>query len=157
MGGKGRHPDKALTAVQVRTLKVPGRYADGNGLYLVVEPSGSKRWLLRIVVQSKRRDIGLGGASLVSLAEAREKALAYRRVARDGGDPFAERRKAQAAVPTFAEAVEQVHEEHKASWANPKHAAQWLNTLKTYACPHFGTRRVDQIETPDVLRALAPI
>lgn len=157
MGGKGRHPDKALTAVQVRTLKVAGRYADGNGLYLIVEPSGSKRWLLRIVVQSKRRDIGLGGAGLVSLSEAREKALSYRRVARDGGDPFAERRKAQASVPTFAEAAEQVHEEHKASWANPKHAAQWLNTLKTYACPHFGTRRVDQIETPDVLRALAPI
>lgn len=157
MGGKGRHPDKALTAVQVRTLKVPGRYADGNGLYLVVEPSGSKRWLLRTVVQSRRRDIGLGGASLVSLAEAREKALDYRKLARDGGDPLAERRRAKATIPTFAEAAEKVHEEHKASWANPKHAAQWINTLNTYAIPHFGTRRVDQIETPDVLRALAPI
>ena len=157
MGGTGRHPDKALTAVQVRALKVPGRYADGNGLYLVVEPSGSKRWLLRTVVQSRRRDIGLGGVSLVSLAEAREKALGYRKLARDGGDPLAERRKAKATIPTFAEAAEKVHEEHKASWANPKHAAQWINTLKTYAIPHFGTRRVDQIETPDVLRALAPI
>ena len=157
MGGKGRHPDKALTAVQVRTLKVPGRYADGNGLYLVVEPSGSKRWLLRTVVQSRRRDIGLGGVSIVSLAEAREKALSYRKFARDGGDPLAERRKTKATIPTFAEAAEKVHEEHKASWANPKHAAQWINTLTTYAIPHFGTRRVDQIETPDVLRALSPI
>ncbi|GJE61608.1 tyrosine-type recombinase/integrase [Methylobacterium trifolii] len=157
MGGKGRHPEKALTSVQVRSLKTPGRYADGNGLYLVIEPSGSKRWLLRTVVQSRRRDIGLGGISLVPLAEAREKALAFRKLARDGGDPLAERRKAKATIPTFAEAVEQVHEEHKASWANPKHAAQWINTLNTYAIPHFGTRRVDQIETPDVLRALAPI
>lgn len=157
MGGKGRHPDKALTAVQVRTLKVPGRYADGNGLYLVVEPSGSKRWLLRTVVQSRRRDIGLGGVSLVSLAEAREKAVGYRKLARDGGDPLAERRKAKATIPTFADAAEKVHEEHKASWANPKHAAQWINTLTTYAIPHFGNQRVDQIETPDVLRALAPI
>ena len=157
MGGKGRHPDKALTAVQVRTLKVPGRYADGNGLYLVVEPSGSKRWILRTVIQSIRRDIGLGGVSLVSLAEAREKALALRKNAREGGDPLAERRKAKVKVPTFAEAAEKVHEEHKASWANPKHAAQWINTLRAYAHPHFGTRRVDQIETPDVLRALAPI
>ena len=157
MGGTGRHPDKALSALQVRAHKVPGRYADGNGLYLVVEPSGSKRWLLRTMVQGRRRDIGLGGASLGGRAEAREKALAYRRLARDGGDPLAERRKARATVPTFAEAAEQVHEEHKASWANPKHAAQWINTLKTYVHPHLGTRRVDQIETPDVLRALSPI
>ena len=157
MGGKGRHPDKALTAVQVRNLKEAGRYADGNGLYLVVEPSGSKRWLLRTVVQGRRRDIGLGGVSLVSLAEARDKALILRKQARDGGDPFAERRKAKAIIPTFAEAAEKVHEEHKASWANSKHAAQWINTLTTYAIPHFGTRRVDQIETPEVMRALAPI
>lgn len=157
MGGKGLHPDKALTAVRVRGLKLPGRYADGNGLYLVVEPTGSKRWLLRTMVQGRRRDIGLGGLSLVSLAEARERALSYRKLARDGGDPLAERRKARATVPTFAEAAERVHEEHKASWENEKHAAQWIATLRSYALPHFGTRRVDQIETPDVLRALSPI
>ena len=157
MGGKGRHPEKALTPVQVRALKTPGRHADGHGLYLVVDPSGAKRWLLRIVVQGKRRDIGLGGAGLVSLAEAREKALAYRKTARDGGDPLAERRRVQVTIPTFAEAAETVHAEHKATWRNSKHAAQWINTLRTYANPHFGTKRVDQIETPDVLRALAPI
>ena len=154
MKGKGRHPDKALTTVQVRALKVPGRHADGNGLYLVVEPSGSKRWLLRTVVQGRRRDIGLGGATLVTLAEAREKALALRKLARDGGDPLAERRKAKATVPTFAEAADQVHADHKASWKNEKHAAQWLSTLRTYAIPHLGTRPVDQVKTPDVLRAL---
>ena len=156
MGGTGRHPDKALTSVGVRALKTPGRYADGNGLYLVVEPSGAKRWLLRTMVQGRRRDIGLGGASLVTLAEAREKALDYRKLARDGGDPLAERRKAQATVPTFAEAAEWVHDEHKASWQNPKHAAQWITTLHTYANPHFGTRRVDQIGTPDILRSGLP-
>ena len=79
MEAEGRHPEKALTAVQVRAVKRPGRYADGHGLSLVVEPSGSKRWLLRTVVRGQRRDIGLGGASLVTLAEARERALAYRR------------------------------------------------------------------------------
>ncbi len=157
MKGKGRHPEKALTAVQVRSLKEPGRYADGNGLYLVVEPSGSKRWLLRIVIQGRRRDIGLGGAALVPLAEARDKALAYRKQARDGGDPIAERRKANVAIPTFTEAAEQVHSEHKASWKNAKHAAQWINTLRTYAYPALGSRRIDQVETPDVLRALSPI
>src|SRR3954453_4991569 len=100
MKAKGRHPEKTLSAVKVRNLSNPGRYADGNGLYLVVDPSGAKRWLLRTVVRGKRCDIGLGGLGLVSLAEAREKALQFRKIARDGGDPVAERRNARAAVPT---------------------------------------------------------
>jgi integrase len=157
MKRKGRHPEKALTPVQVRALNKPGRYVDGNGLYLIVEPSGAKRWILRTLVHGKRRDMGLGGLSLVTLAEAREKALTYRKIAREGRDPFAERRKGRSVVPTFAEAAEKVHAEHKASWKNPKHAAQWLTTLTTYAIPMIGNRRVDQIGTPDVLNVLSPI
>lgn len=153
----GRHPDRALTAVKVRQVTEAGRYADGNGLYLVVDPSGAKRWLSRIVVQGRRRDIGLGSARLIGLAEARERALAMRKVARDGGDPLAERLTQRPAVPTFAEAVERVHMEQAPSWKNPKHAAQWVTTLRTYANPHLGTKPVDQVETPDVLRALSPI
>ena len=153
----GSHPDRALTAVKVRQVTEPGRYADGNGLYLVVDPSGAKRWLSRIVVQGRRRDIVLGSVRLVGLAEARERALQLRKVARDGGDPIAERAQAQAVVPTFAEAAEQVHLEQAPGWKNPKHAAQWITTLRTYANPHFGSRRLDQVTTPDVLRALSPI
>lgn len=153
----GKHPDKALSAVQVRQLKEPGRYADGNGLYLVVDPSGAKRWLLRTVVQGKRRDIGLGGVSLVSLAEAREKALAYRKLARQGGDPLAEKRLAKKVVPTFSEAAETVYAEHKASWSNGKHQQQWINTLKQYANPIIGDLLVDKIGTPDILKVLGPV
>jgi hypothetical protein len=109
----GRHPDKALTAIQVRQLKTPGRYADGNGLYLVVDPSGAKRWLLRIMVRGKRCDIGLGGVSLVSLAEAREIAAQHRKIARQGGDPLAEKRAARKVVPTFKQAAQTVHDERK--------------------------------------------
>ena len=101
MKPKGRHPEKALSAAKIRALSKPGRYADGNGLYLVVDPSGAKRWVLRTVVHGRRRDIGLGGLQLVSLAEAREKAMLYRKIARDGGDPLAEKRRAQRVVPTF--------------------------------------------------------
>lgn len=157
MKQKGRHPEKALTAVQVRALQKPGRYSDGNGLYLVVDPTGAKRWLLRTMVHGRRRDIGLGGLSLVSLAEAREKALSYRKLARDGGDPVLEKRKARQAVPSFRVAAEQVYAEHKASWKNAKHAQQWLNTLQQYAFPHIGDRPVDTVDTPEVLRVLAPI
>ncbi|MFG1260834.1 Arm DNA-binding domain-containing protein [Xanthobacter flavus] len=157
MKRKGRHPDKALTAVTVRQAKIPGRYADGNGLYLEVDQSGAKRWTLRIMVRGRRRDIGLGGAALVSLGEAREKALTYRKIAREGGDPLLEKRKAQGTVPTFAEAAEKVHAEHAPSWKNGKHAAQWLTTLKTYAYPEIGKVAIDAIDTPMLLRVLSPI
>ncbi len=156
MKQKGRHPDRALTALKVKALKEPRRYADGNGLYLVVEPSGAKRWVLRIMVQGRRRDIGLGGAQLVSLADAREKAINLRRIARAGGDPIAEK-KAKAGVPTFAEAARLVHAEHLPAWRNEKHAAQWIDTLERFVFPTFGDRLVNQIDTPDVLRALSPI
>src|SRR5579862_995357 len=100
-----RHPHNALTDRKARQVNEPGRYADGQGLYLVVEPSGARRWLLRTVIHGRRVDMGLGGFPLVALAEAREKARQYRKIARDGGDPLAERRKAQTRVPTFAEAA----------------------------------------------------
>ncbi len=157
MKPKGRHPDKALTATKIRSLSKPGRYADGNGLYLVVDPSGAKRWVLRTVVHSRRCDIGLGGLQLVSLAEARENALRYRKIAREGGDPLIEKRRAQMVVPTFADAAQQVHALHKRAWKNKKHAAQWINTLRDYAFPIIGDRRVNHIDTPEVLRVLAPI
>ena len=120
---QGRHREKVLTPVRIRHLKGPGRYADGNGLYLVVDPSGAKRWLLRTVVSGRRRDIGLGGLQLVSLAEARKKASEYRKLARQGGDPIVEKRRAVRVVPTFAEAARQVHGEYKSSWKNEKHSA----------------------------------
>ncbi|WP_016920005.1 Arm DNA-binding domain-containing protein [Methylocystis parvus] len=133
MAKEGKHPEKALTAIKIRNLSKAGRYADGNGLYLVVDPSGAKRWLLRTVVQGRRRDIGLGGLSLVSLAEAREKALSYRKLAREGGNPLAEKRRDAVVIPTFAEAAQHVFDEHQPSWKNGKHAAQWMNTLRQYA------------------------
>src|SRR4051812_41441421 len=107
-----RHPDKVLTTIKVRAISKPGRYADGNGLYLIVDPSGAKRWVLRTIVQGRRRDIGLGGIRLVSLAEAREQAATYRKIARSGGDPLAERQRSKK-VPTFAEAAQATHAEHK--------------------------------------------
>lgn len=68
---RGKHPDKRLTAVGLRSLRAPGRYADGNGLYLFVDDSGAKRWILRTVIAGKRRDLGLGSLQVVSLADAR--------------------------------------------------------------------------------------
>ena len=83
---KGRHPDKALSAAFVRTAP-PGRHADGNGLYLFVQPSGTRSWIQRLLIRGRKRELGLGSVALVSLAEAREKALANRKLAREGSGP----------------------------------------------------------------------
>jgi hypothetical protein len=151
------HPNQALSALKVKSLSAPGRYADGNGLYLTVDPSGAKRWLLRTVVQGKRRDIGLGSLRLVALAEARAKAVEYRKLAREGGNPIEVRRKAKVKVPTFAEAAESTLQQHKAAWKNEKHSAQWLSSLKLHVFPTLGDKRVDQIETADIHKALSAI
>ena len=82
---QGKHPEKVLSAIRVRALAEPGRYIDGNGLYLEVDVSGAKRWTLRTVIHGKRCDVGLGGLALVSLAQAREEAARLRRIARAGG------------------------------------------------------------------------
>jgi hypothetical protein len=83
-----KHPNKALSAAFVRTATTPGKYNDGHGLFLKVVTSGSKRWVQRIVVRGKRTEIGLGSATLVSLAEAREVALENRKLARAGGTRY---------------------------------------------------------------------
>ena len=154
---KGRHPDKALSAAFCRTVAVPGRYCDGNGLYLQVDPSGARRWVQRIVVRGKSCALGLGSFSLVSLAEAREQALANRRIARAGGDPLAERRRAHG-IPTFEEAAGQVLALHQAAWKDSSRTAQlWQATMREYAYPHLGAKGVDQVTTADVMAVLLPI
>ncbi|MGM0584942.1 MAG: tyrosine-type recombinase/integrase [Pseudomonadota bacterium] len=148
--------EKALSAAFVRQVSEPGKYYDGHGLFLRVEANGAKRWVQRLAIRGKRREIGLGSASLVTLAKAREAALDNRRLARAGGDPLGAKRQAEA-VLTFAEAARKVHEMHRPSWRNPKHAAQFITTLESYAFPHFGSVRVSDVSSADVLRALTPI
>jgi integrase len=145
--------DGKLTDRAVRTLKERGRYGDGNTLYLVVTPGGSKQWVQRLTIGGKSTDLGLGGYPLVSLREARDKAWTNRKLARSGADP----RTAQRRVPTFVEAAGTVIEFNRPTWRNAKHAAQWFSTLETYTFPHFGEKPVDEISSGDVMNALTPI
>src|SRR6476619_4674000 len=105
---RGRHPHQSLTPVKVNSIKEAGRHADGNGLYLVVDPSLAKRWILRTVVRGRRRDIGLGSASLNVLADVRVEAARMRRVARTGGDPLVDRKRERRSSVTFRDAAKQV-------------------------------------------------
>ena len=152
---KGRHPQKALSAAFVRSAP-PGRHADGNGLYLFVQPSGTRSWIQRLLVRGRRRELGLGSLALVPLAEAREKALVNRKLARQGGDPLAEKRRSQA-VPTFAEAAMRVLEQKRAGWRNPRHPREWISSLRRLAFPRIGKVPVSEVTSADVLEILTPI
>ena len=146
-----------LTAKKIQGKLKPGMHNDGAGLYLRVSRTGGRSWILRCRVHGIKRDIGLGGISWVSLAEARDKARAFRKIARKGGDPLAEKR-AKEGVPTFEEAARQVWSEQVLPTArNAKHRQQWINTLQNYAFPVIGNRRVDMIQSGDILRVLQPI
>ena len=146
-----------LTATKVKALKDPGRYGDGTipGLYLVVRPSGSKAWIQRIVIDGRRRDIGLGGYPDVSLARAHEKARENRSAVADGRDPQAEKR--QPLVPTFRVAAEATIAANAPRWRNGKTATNWRGQMETYTYPVFGDVRVDRVERADVLSVLSPV
>ena len=152
---RGRHPDKALSAAFVRSAP-PGRHADGNGLYLFVQPTGTRSWVQRLVIRGRRRELGLGAATLVPLAKAREQALANRMLARSGGDPLADKRRVQG-VPTFAEAAQRVLEQKQGGWRGRWHAQNWIRSIERYAFPRIGSRPVSEVNTADVLEILTPI
>lgn len=79
---------------------------------------------------SLRTDFGLGGADLVTLNQARDRALEYRRMAKQGLNP---RFNVQRDVPTFEEIAQQVHIDRMSTWKNAKHGQQWINTLRDYS------------------------
>ena len=137
----GRHPSNALSAAFLRSAP-PGRHADGNGLYLFVQPSGTRSWIQRLVVRGRRRELGLGSLALVPLAEAREKALANRKLARQGGDPLAEKRRTEG-IPTFAEAAMRVLEQKRDGWRGRRHHREWMSSLRRFAFPRLPPHRQD--------------
>lgn len=153
-----------LTAARVGKLSKPGRYGDGAGLYLAISHWKTKSWCLRYQLGGRERFMGLGSTADVSLAEAREKARAARRMLIDGDDPIDARQAKKQAIAseiakrvTFKEAAQKYIDSHKAGWRNEKHAAQWPSTLKTYAYPIIGNLHVAAIETGHVIRILEPI
>ena len=156
----GATKKKRLTAAFVRSVDQPGVYGDEHGLRLRVYQSRkrksiSRQWIWRGTVNGVRRDAGLGGFPYVTLAEARQTAFEYRKIARAGGDPLALKR--QPDVPTFAEAVETVIGIHREGWKDTgKSEKQWRASLRNYAMRRLGRKRVDEINTADVMAVLIP-
>ena len=144
-----------LTALQVKTLKTPGRHGDGGGLYLIVRPSGAKSWLQRIAVNGRRRDLGLGRYPVVSLAKAREHAAENLAVVADGRDPQLER--PRAALPTFRNVAGQYLDTNAPRWRSPRASSIFVNRLERYVYPVIGDVLIDRISRSDVLSVLTPI
>jgi Arm DNA-binding domain len=154
---KARQSHK-LSARTVGTAK-PGRYGDGNGLWLAVSPKGARKWVFRFTWQGRVTETGLGSCPAVSLAKAREKAAEARKLLASGINPIDARkaaRQAQDGAKTFGEAAEAFLAAKSHEWRNVKHRGQWEMTLRKYAAPLWA-KPVADIATADVLAVLQPL
>ena len=164
---------KHRTALEVSRWREPGLYTVGGvtGLHLQVKPSRAtppgdpvRSWILRVMVGGRRLDIGLGPFPEVSLEQARQKARETREQIRQGQHPLEQRRATKDALRasyskrlTFDQAAKAAHQTRIDEFKNPKHRAQWIKSLETYASPKIGKLPVDTIELPHVLGVLEPI
>lgn len=154
-----------LTQAAVKQARQPGKFADGNGLWLIVEAANRRYWQYRYQQQGRTKSLSFGSVDRVSLAEARARHAEARLMVERGIDPQARRRAAiemltpptaPAAPASFAFAATEYLAAHEAGWKHPKHRQQWQNTLaSTY--PLIGDVAVGAIDTADVLRVLNPI
>ncbi|MGX4643479.1 tyrosine-type recombinase/integrase [Massilia sp. SYSU DXS3249] len=160
---------KELSALEVRRLTTPGYHSVGGvpGLLLQVMESGSRSWVLRVMVAGKRREIGLGSYPAVSLALAREKAQAMRDEIAAGTDPVSKRKSNRQALHeqqeaekrlawTFYRCAEKFIDVKKPGWRNAKHAQQWHNTLASYAYPLIGDMAVASIRVEHIMQVVEP-
>jgi hypothetical protein len=152
-----------LSVLKVARAKEPGMYADGGSLYLRIAPGGSRQWIFRYVTNGRLRDMSIGPAHTLTLAEARERATEARKLRLDGIDPIGHKRARMAALRaadartiTFRECCEAYLRSHDASWTSARHRAQWRSTL-AQLYPVLGALPVQAIDTPLVLKAIKPI
>jgi integrase len=153
-----------LTVAKVKSLKTPGDYLDGYGLYLQVRGETSKSWLLKYSMDKRAREMGLGSAFKISLAKARALRSAAHELIADGIDPLEQRKAdkqskkvADAKAITFKAACARYIAANRSGWKNIKHAGQWEATLETYAYPVIGALPVQSIDTALVMKVLDPI
>lgn len=157
-----------LSTLKLKTTR-PGRHPDGGGLYLKVSlnpRTGAIRrsWIFRFEHDGRERFMGLGSLNDVTLAEARERATAARKMHRDGQDPIAARESARTAqrleatrAMTFAQCAEAYIDTHKPAWRSTRHLDQWNESLRLYIAPVIGALPVQQIDVALVMKTLQPI
>ncbi len=154
-----------LKPLDVEREGKPGKYADGDGLYLIVASATSKNWSYRYWFKGKERWLGLGSFKDVALKKARLLRDAGRLQVRAGVDPVQDkksaREEAKAVVAaekakTFEECAEAYIDENWSGWSK-KHRAQWPSSLKRYAYPTIGTLSIAEIRPSHIFDLLKPI
>jgi len=149
-----------LTAMQVKNLG-PGKYADGGGLWLHRREDGGAQWFLRYQIHGRRREMGLGSLSLVTIQEARREASRWREVKRAGLDPIKERsrQRIEAAKDKYelATVAREAFETRKADLKNDGKSARWFSPLELHVLPKLGKIPVEDLDQLDITNALAPI
>src|SRR5882757_9699239 len=151
-----------LNPLEVSRQITPGKYPDGDGLYLVVASATSRNWSYRYWIGGEERWHGLGSLQDVSLKEARIKRDNARQDVRAGVDIVQAKRSARevkaaeaatTAAPTFEQCAERYIEEHRGQWSK-KHADQWPSSLKTYVYPTIGHLRISEILPSHIFQLL---
>jgi integrase len=150
-----------LTDTAIRGALAPGKYGDGDGLWLVVGPTGAKSWVFRFKIEGRERSMGLGPYPTVPLAKARTEAQRHTATRAAGKDPLRQRelerheaRVEAARAKTFEEAAQEFVAAREGRWKNAKHREQWFHTLATYVYPLIGAQPVSTIDKEYVLEVL---
>jgi integrase len=153
-----------LSPLKIGRITKAGMYADGGGLYLQVAGADARSWVYRYTLNGRQRYLGLGPASAIPLARARELAAAARQSRAEGLDPIDKKHEQRAAsrrddarAVTFKDCGERYIATHEPAWRNPKHRQQWRNTLDTYAYPVFGSVSVADVDVGMVMKVIEPL
>ncbi len=153
-----------LSILKIKNLSQRGRYSDGNGLYLQISKTKTKSWIFRYKFQGEEKQLGLGSINLVSLSDARQKVLEFRKQVLEGQDPISNKRLKErnekikkSKEITFSKCAEAYISSLEPEWKNKKHIQQWRSTLATYVFPMIGELSVQDIDTTLVVNVLKPI
>ncbi|HMF27142.1 MAG TPA: integrase arm-type DNA-binding domain-containing protein, partial [Candidatus Cybelea sp.] len=148
----------------INKLTEPGRYAIGHGAYLQISEWKTRAWVFRYARDGKAHHIGMGSADYVSLSEARERAIEYRRMLARGEDPLEQKRGEKRAeraererARTFKECALEYVKQHEDGWRGDASRRQWLSSLETHAFPKIGDMLIGEIDVAAVLAVLDPM
>jgi integrase len=149
---------KPLTVAQVKAIKSNGWHAVGGvtGLYLQVQSDSARSWILRTVINGRRKVIGLGSYSSVSLSQAREEAFRRLNLIRTGNVEAALGQSQTIPSMTFKYCASEFIASRKSAWSSPKSVSQWTNTLDTYVLPLIGELNPAEITVQHIVQILKP-
>jgi len=147
-----------LNQMTAKSLEA-GKHGDGQGLYLVKSRKATGKWIVRLSINGKRREMGLGRWPDVSIAEARETARMARAQLRNGFDPIMERERERnnQSGATVAEVVNSCFEAKKVELKNGGKAGKWMSPLSVHVLPKIGSVPIEQVDQHQLKALFEPI